>query len=619
MMLLNLFRKRGFKYLNKIPDLFWKFKTVILLILQCALFIFVALLFEITTPQLQVFFALFLVCHVVFGSTKFIVSYLGAAYFVSHVKRSWLFIILLLIYSSTNRVSYEELLRIFVAFMCIEILQSCAYLVASRVLFERRFEVDNQTPIVIWGAGYAGRSFLSNQKSLDHLSVVAFIDDDKEKIGSVYGDVKVYGRNDIQLLKSRWENLRVYLAVPSLKSDEISEILSFLKHKNCDASVLPHYVSGQTNVTSTDFVSLDIDALIGRPQTNSKLSTYRYNIDDMVLVTGGGGSIGLELVKSCVSAGARKLVILDQSEYNLYKAKEVCVADGDFVDVEISYELCDVRDFTQLKNIFASYEFDYVYHAAAYKHVPIVESNIISGIKNNILGTENVASLAGEYKVKKFVLVSTDKAVRPTNVMGATKRFAELIVGSLIPQYPKTIYSMVRFGNVVGSSGSVIPMFQQQIDSGGPVTVTHKEITRFFMSIKEASDLVSSAAHLAKGGEVFILDMGSPIQIFDLAVNMIKQSGHKVKTDEDPKGIEVVFTGLRPGEKLYEELLVDRDALATEHPKIFKANESQVNAEMLEKSLQILKSAVSSNDVETILAQLKVVVEGYQHKGSYGD
>lgn len=611
MMLLNLFRKRGFKYLNKIPDLFWKFKTVILLILQCALFIFVALLFEITTPQLQVFFALFLVCHVVFGSTKFIVSYLGAAYFVSHVKRSWLFIILLLIYSATNRVSYEELLRIFVAFMCIEILQSCAYLVASRVLFERRFEVDNQTPIVIWGAGYAGRSFLSNQKSLDHLSVVAFIDDDKEKIGSVYGDVKVYGRNDIQLLKSRWENLRVYLAVPSLKSDEISEILSFLKHKNCDASVLPHYVSGQTNVTSTDFVSLDIDALIGRPQTNSKLSTYRYNIDDMVLVTGGGGSIGSELVKSCISAGAHKIVIVDHSEYNLFKVREAFGAISDFDDVDIFYELCDVKNVTQLRHIFNLYNFDYVYHAAAYKHVPIVEDNIVAGIENNIFGTENVATLAGEFKVKKFVLISTDKAVRPTNVMGATKRVSELIVGNLTCHYPNTVYSMVRFGNVVGSSGSVIPVFRQQIANGGPVTVTHREITRYFMSITEACDLVRFAGNLAKGGEVFILDMGNPVQIYDVATSLIEQSGNQIKSRTCEDGIEIIFTGLRPGEKLFEELLVDSNSSATMHPKIFKANESKVDESLLVKALKNFKAGVSKNDIKSIITQLEVIVEQF--------
>lgn len=596
---------------NNIPDFFWKYKVFILLVLKFTLFISVSFLFQIMTPILEVFFAFYLICHLIFDTSKLAVSYLGASYVVSHIKRSILFITLLLFYAMIFNLSDEIMLRVFAAFMCIEILLSCAYLLASRVLLKRRIGVENQTPIIIWGAGSAGKSFSTNLRDMSNYRVVAFIDDDEDKIGSVYGDIKVYGRNDIQKLKSRWDDLKIYLALPSLQSNQILDIRSFLKQKNLNASVLPHYVSAQNDVTSKDFVSLEIDSLIGRPKKVKYQMNNTFDENDTVLITGGGGSIGLELAKSCITAKAQNLVILDHSEYNLYKAKEAFEANNDFDNINIFYELSDIRNNSHLYNLFNLYNFDYVYHAAAYKHVPIVEDNIIAGLENNVFGTENVASLSGKFKVKKFVLISTDKAVRPTSIMGATKRVAELVVGSLTHQYPETVYSMVRFGNVVGSSGSVIPMFQKQIVNGGPITVTHKEITRYFMSISEACDLVLFAGNLALGGEVFILDMGKPVKIYDIAKSLIIQSGNKVKSKSCNEGIEIIFTGLRPGEKLFEELLVDIDSSATEHPKIFKANESKISKSTLIKVLNNLKLAISKNDVSNIIAELKLVVEGF--------
>jgi FlaA1/EpsC-like NDP-sugar epimerase len=376
----------------------------------------------------------------------------------------------------------------------------------------------------------------------------------------------------------------------------------------------------QGRVTVLDIKELEPDDLLGRESVEPDSQLISKNIcNKIVLVSGAGGSIGSELCRQILRANPQKLLLLDHSEFNLYAIESELInimqAAGTEVAGKIIPILGSVKDERRLEEVFSQWPINTVYHAAAYKHVPLVESNPVEGLENNVIGTLNLATSAQKHGVDNFVLISTDKAVRPTNVMGASKRFAELILQALADANKEkgTCFSMVRFGNVLGSSGSVVPLFREQIRVGGPITLTHADVTRYFMTIPEAAQLVIQAGAMAKGGEVFVLDMGEPVKIYDLARRMVQLSGLSVQDNENPQGdIEIVVTGLRPGEKLYEELLIGENPVSTTHPRIMMAREEYLNLDDLMREIEQLKTTIKQSQVEFLINQLKRLVRGYQ-------
>lgn len=369
----------------------------------------------------------------------------------------------------------------------------------------------------------------------------------------------------------------------------------------------------QGRVSIADLRELDIDDLLGRePVMPNHILLAKNILDKVVLVTGAGGSIGSELCRQILAVGPARLLLIEQNEFALYlihQELEEKLASREIVLVPL---LASVQDEDRMCEIMSTWHPDTVYHAAAYKHVPLVEHNPAEGIKNNALGTLCLAQAAEENGVADFVLISTDKAVRPTNIMGASKRLAEMVLQALADRGSATRFSIVRFGNVLGSSGSVVPRFRRQIREGGPITLTHPEITRYFMTIPEAAQLVIQAGAMAKGGGVFVLDMGQSVKIIDLAHRMVELSGLKIRDEQNPEGdIEIVITGLRPGEKLYEELLIGDDLEPTSHPRIMKAREEFVPWADLEDKLSALEVALNVNDVSVIRLMMEQLVPGY--------
>jgi len=370
-------------------------------------------------------------------------------------------------------------------------------------------------------------------------------------------------------------------------------------------------------VSLSDLRDLDIDDLLGREPVAPNQILMTKNIHNkVVLVTGAGGSIGSELCRQILSVGSVKLLLVELSEYALYtihqELEEKLKSSGDDKLTVLVPLLASAQDTERMNEIMSTWHPDTVYHAAAYKHVPLVEHNPAEGVKNNVFGTLCTAQAAADHGVSDFVLVSTDKAVRPTNVMGASKRLAEMVLQAMAATNTKTKFSMVRFGNVLGSSGSVVPRFRQQIRDGGPITLTHPEITRYFMTIPEAAQLVIQAAAMSKGGDVFVLDMGEPVKIIDLARRIVELSGLTIKDETNPNGeIEIDVIGLRPGEKLYEELLIGENPKTTQHPRIIRASEEFIPWSIFEEKLHILKMALDINDVSVIRKMISELVSGY--------
>lgn len=459
--------------------------------------------------------------------------------------------------------------------------------------------------LAIFGAGSTGRQILSSIGVGDEFRALFFIDDDKNLQGSFVGGVKVYSLHNAEKLFQKAKISDVVIAAPNLGVKRKVEILSRLeKHQitTCIAPSIDEILRRDEQIE--EFRKVTIEDLLQREAIPPHSALLTPNIQDkIVLVTGGGGSIGSELCRQIVTLGAKKLIILDNSEVSLYTIhselfKTLTLNRGTTKLVPI---LADVKSFDAMSNVVTSHCVDTVFHAAAYKHVPIVELNVIEAINNNVLGTKNMLDVVAESSVSNFVLISTDKAVRPTNYMGATKRVAELLCQAYAKSSQSATISMVRFGNVLGSSGSVIPRFTEQIKSGGPISVTHPEITRFFMTIPEAAELVIQASSMANGGELYLLEMGSSINILDLALRMVRLHGMTpyLEGEEQPgtnRSIEIKFTGLRTGEKLYEELLVSGDFQDTEHPLIKVADEFSVEIEELTSALIELEKACKAHN-----------------------
>lgn len=465
--------------------------------------------------------------------------------------------------------------------------------------------------VMIVGAGEAGEKIYREIYTSQNIykEVVCFIDDDKTKIGRRIHDVLIYGgRHDILEACDKYKIDEILVAMPSIDQKEIAEILNICKDTKCKIKKLPGiYQMVNGDVHLSDFKEVEVQDLLGRDPIEVNLSEIMdYVTNQVVMVTGGGGSIGSELCRQIAAAKPKQLIIVDIYENNAYDIQ--LELKHDYPQLNLETMIASVRNTDKVNDLFKKYHPDIVYHAAAHKHVPLMEDSPNEAVKNNVFGTLNVARACDQYKTKRMILISTDKAVNPTNVMGATKRMCEMIVQTINKQ-SQTEFVAVRFGNVLGSNGSVIPLFKKQIKAGGPVTVTHPDIIRYFMTIPEAVSLVLQAGAYAKGGEIFILDMGKPVKIADMARNLIKLSGYEPDID-----IKIEYTGLRPGEKLYEELLMKEEGLQDTPNKLIHIGKPiELDEDSLFDRLNHLKDEAyqETNDIRTLI---KEIVPTYQPK-----
>lgn len=508
----------------------------------------------------------------------------------------------------------------------------------QHVPFTSTSRSDGLPRVAVYGAGGAGNQLVAALRSDRALRPVAFIDDDPSITDRVIAGLQVYHPNQLQDMIDATGAQEILLAIPSSTRTRRREILNFLEGYPLHVRSIPSFMdlaSGKVKVD--DIQEVDIADLLGRDAVPAQSDLLeRCIVEQTVMVTGAGGSIGSELCRQILGQAPKTLLLFDHSEFNLYSI--LCELEQRIARESLSVCLVpilgSVRNQQQMLDIMKTWRVDTVYHAAAYKHVPMVEHNIAEGLMNNVIGTLHTAQAALQAGVANFVLISTDKAVRPTNVMGSTKRLAEMTLQALsrevapvlfgdsgnVSQVNKTRFTMVRFGNVLGSSGSVIPLFHKQIKAGGPLTVTHPKITRYFMTIPEAAQLVIQAGSMGKGGDVFVLDMGEPVKIVELAEKMIHLSGFSVRSERNPMGdIAIEFSGLRPGEKLYEELLIGDNVIATRHPMIMSANEDFLAWDTLKDALRQLMAAAAADDFVRVRQLLRETVSGYSPEGEIVD
>ena len=476
--------------------------------------------------------------------------------------------------------------------------------------------------VAIYGAGEAGAQLALALSHNPELEPVAFVDDSSDLHGSHVAGLKVYRPGRLPRLVDAEDISTVLLAMPSVPHRRRREIIDALDPLPVKVMAMPGLAEIAAGTRRVDDVrEVDIEDLLGRDPVQPNRPLLEACIrDKTVMVTGAGGSIGAELCRQIAGLGPRRLVLFEQSEPALFQIEQEALKLVAGTSTQVESVLGSVVHRRRIERVMRTFAVDTVYHAAAYKHVPMVEHNPIEGVQNNVMGTLHAAEAAAAAGVSTFVLISTDKAVRPTNVMGATKRFAELILQGLAQQGGPTRFCMVRFGNVLASSGSVVPVFREQIRHGGPVTVTHPEVTRYFMTIPEAAQLVLQASALGQGGDVFVLDMGEPVRILDLARQMIRLSGLDVKEGEEGEGdVEIRITGLRPGEKLYEELLIGERDEPTEHPRIRRASEESLPWNVVQGFLERLQAASKGCDCEQVRAVLEEAVRGYVPEGGIVD
>ncbi|HRL93845.1 MAG TPA: nucleoside-diphosphate sugar epimerase/dehydratase [Pseudomonas sp.] len=492
--------------------------------------------------------------------------------------------------------------------------------------------------VAVYGAGSAGNQLVAALRLGRSMRAVAFVDDDPGIANRVISGLRVYNAKHIRQMIDDSGAVEILLAIPSASRARRREVLELLEPYPLHVRSVPGFMDlASGRVTVDDVQEVDIADLLGRDAVPPQQALFERCIrDQVVMVTGAGGSIGSELCRQIVATGPTTLLLFEHSEFNLYSIHSELEQRirRESLPVRLVPILGSIRNPQRLLDVMRSWAVNTVYHAAAYKHVPMVEHNIAEGVLNNVLGSTYTAQAAVRAGVEHFVLISTDKAVRPTNVMGSTKRLAEMVLQALsresapvlfgdkegVHQVNKTRFTMVRFGNVLGSSGSVIPLFHEQIRRGGPVTVTHPNITRYFMTIPEAAQLVIQAGAMGQGGDVFVLDMGQPVKIAELAEKMIHLSGLSVRSERNPYGdIAIEFSGLRPGEKLYEELLIGDDVIATEHPMIMRANEDHLPWEDFKAVLGELLQAVEQDDYDRVRQLLRQTVSGYAPEGEIVD
>jgi FlaA1/EpsC-like NDP-sugar epimerase len=521
---------------------------------------------------LNVAFALTLLS--IFGHYRQMIRYIGRI----AILKAFLVLVLSALFLFASRYVFDVMIPVSVPIIYWSI--ASVLVIAPRFLIQASVQSQNykmREKCLIFGAAEAGRSLVQTLNIGNELQPIAFIDDKKQYHNKQILGLPVGRRDDIPFYVERYGVTKMLLAVHNTSADRRKELIVELEPYAIELLSIPNIqdlLSGKSKID--ELREIRIEELLGREPVPPITRLLDINIRGKnVMVTGAGGSIGSELCRQIVKSAPTKLVLFELSEFNLYQIENELKQH--FSDIPMVPVLSSIQDTEVLRSVIEQHKIQTIYHAAAYKHVPMVESNPLAGIRNNVFGTSNVALVAAEYDVEKFVLISTDKAVRPTNIMGATKRFAELYIQGIAELGPSTEFSIVRFGNVLGSSGSVVPLFTKQIKAGGPITVTHPDITRFFMTIPEAAQLVIQAGAMGSKGEVFVLDMGESVKIVDLASKMAHLMGHSLKTPETPNGdIELKFSGLRPGEKLYEELLIDDADTTTEHPRIMGADETKL-------------------------------------------
>jgi FlaA1/EpsC-like NDP-sugar epimerase len=483
---------------------------------------------------------------------------------------------------------------------------------ASRLILKRR--------VLVYGAGSAGRQLSGAIAQSAEMAVVGYFDDSPALIGSVIDGRRIYDPAEMATVVESVGADEILLAIPSASRSRRNEIIAAARCANAHVRTLPGLMDiAHGRVEIGHIRELAIEDLLGRMSVEPDLALMSGTIHGRtVLVTGAGGSIGSELCRQLAALEPAALLLFELSEYALYEAhRELTARDERMRIVPLLGSVCDEA---RVQEIIAAWRPDVVYHAAAYKHVPLVEHNPVEGIRTNIFGTFTMARVAARLGVPSFVLISTDKAVRPTSIMGATKRAAELVLQALNQVSPQTRFTMVRFGNVLGSSGSVVPLFRQQIRAGGPVTLTDWRVTRYFMTVPEAAELVLQASAMSRGGELFVLDMGEPVRIGELARNMIELSGLAPRSEANPAGdIEIVEIGLRPGEKLYEELLIGNNPAPTGHPRILKADESFMPIDELSEKLERLAHALAAGSRVELMAILRELVPEFEHAGELVD
>jgi FlaA1/EpsC-like NDP-sugar epimerase len=495
------------------------------------------------------------------------------------------------------------------------------YIAGSRLLIRHYYRwmlrcVGRKDAVLIYGAGGAGIQLAAALCDGKEYYPVGFVDDDESLLNSTIMGLPVYSPLDLSEVVESESVKYILLAAPNVSLAQRKEMLAKIEGYGVHVQTIPsmpELLTGEASIGQLR--EIQVEELLGREAVPAKESLLRMCITDrVVLVTGAGGSIGSELCRQILQMNPKVLLLLEISEFNLYQIEQELrgFLVGHNSEVCIYPLLADVTKRARVRNIMQRFNVDTVYHAAAYKHVPIVEHNIVEGVFNNVIGTKVLADESINAGVKHFILISTDKAVRPTNIMGATKRFSELVLQEFAKSKPGIVFSMVRFGNVLGSSGSVVPLFRKQIKGGGPLTVTHKEITRYFMTIPEAASLVIQAGSMSAGGDVFVLDMGDPVKIADLARRMVHLSGLKLKERDDDDGdISIEYTGLRPAEKLYEELLIGDNVIGTEHPKIMRANEELLAGGEVNRLLGEIELACDDCDYVRLSELLCEGVAGY--------
>ena len=578
-------------------------------------------------PQKPEFFLLLsslvivLPIFVYFDLYRSVIRYLGFREILGITKAVSVFISLSYILNSLFDGDFRELFLFYNIWILLLLLVCSSRFFASWFLTEKSMSSN----VVIYGAGAAGMQLASALRFSRELRTIGYIDESDSIQGNFLNGIKVFKPSSLPKLIKENDVKEVLIAIPSAKKFEINRIVSSIGDLTVKIRVLPGVEElAQGKISVSDLKTLDITDLLGREATVPQEELLIQNIrSKVVMVTGAGGSIGSELCRQISKIGPKRLILYEISEASLYAINQEL--NNYDLEIEICPILGNVIDTERLLEVFKSFSVETVYHAAAYKQVPMVEMNTIQSLENNIFGTLNCALTAQETNVKTFVLISTDKAVRPTNVMGASKRFAELIIQSLskkneLQKEDQVKFTIVRFGNVLGSSSSVVPLFKEQIEKGGPVTVTDPEIVRYFMSIQEAAELVIQAGALSKGSEVFVLDMGKPIKIIDLAKKMIRLSGLEVYNEETKEGdIEIKFTGLRDGEKLYEELIIGDKVSKTAHNRILQADEESLNWEEIEMLLDEFRSAFSIRDESKAHQLLIKSISGFKPYSGLND
>ena len=471
--------------------------------------------------------------------------------------------------------------------------------------------------VIIYGAGQAGKNLYESFKLIRNLKVIGFIDDDKKLSERKINGINIYHPFNLEELIQKYDIKKIFIGISKINKKAKEDLIRKLSRLKIEIIDIPSSIEIAYNkyeITNNPRISLN--DVIDRKPLNPRVQDLENLVKNkVVVVTGAGGSIGSELCKQLFFLSPKKLLIIENHEYSLYKIQlELKSLNNSSKEkVDIHSFLIDIKNKVQLLKTFENFSPNVIFHTAAYKHVPLLENNICSGIANNILTTKILLDASILFNVEKFILISSDKAVRPTNIMGASKRVCEILVQNYSKKYPHIIFSMVRFGNVIGSSGSVLPLFIKQIQNGGPLTVTHPEVNRFFMTIPEAVELILHTAKLAKGGEIFLLDMGKPIKILNIAEKLIKLMGYSVAKKDNQKGIKIVFTGLRPGEKLFEELLISSKDKKTVHPLIRVAREDSLDPEIMNNLLDDITISINNSDSQKTIEILSKMVKEFNY------